>query len=128
MKIIGWLLLAIGCASIFAGCVMDTTVSTSLGEGRVHNLGLLRDQQNAILIGCLFALIGTIILLFKRGSKVDTRSGLSISPHVAEPDLIPCPFCAESIRKAAIVCRYCGSTLNTKQSIDSKDQAKHSAA
>lgn len=56
----------------------------------------------ALLISPLIALI--LVLVMKK-----------VEPQVARPavptDERPCPFCAETIKKAAIKCRHCGSDI-----------------
>lgn len=62
MKIFGWIVFAFGFSALVFGCSMDTTVSS--GDSRVYNLGLLRAQENSIMIGGLALIIGILMVLF----------------------------------------------------------------
>ena len=111
MKIMGWLLLAIGVVTLLFGCAMDTSVASSLGSGRVHNLGLMRQQENIVIVGCLFALLGVLLVLFSKKTTIDSASGLNINNSVR---LKSCPYCAEQIRTEAIICRFCERDIGTQ--------------
>lgn len=84
------------------------------------------------IIGCLFPLIGVIIILClgkvepeklpddvmdcphcgKRIRSIATECCFCRKPIVKpEDDHKTCPFCAETIKKAAIVCKHCGRDL-----------------
>ncbi|MEE4461865.1 hypothetical protein V2S84_06985 [Azotobacter chroococcum] len=90
-----WLLVAMG---------IDTSVA--VGDGRrVNNIGLIADQQNHIMLGGMVALAGLLMVIF--GGRKSSASG----GGKAVADTRPCPFCAESVKMAAIKCRHCGSTL-----------------
>lgn len=105
MRIFGWLLVIFSLIPLIAGLGMDTSVATSTG-GRIHNIGLMRDQQNALLIGALLLIVGVAFLLATRRRQV-------APPTVIESrsDDKQCPFCAERIKAAAVICRFCGRDL-----------------
>lgn len=82
MKIAGWIIFAFGFAALIFGCAMDTTVSS--GAIRVHNLGLLRAQENSIIVGGLALIMGLLmILLGGRSQRIKDADGIS-SPHVSK--------------------------------------------
>jgi hypothetical protein len=40
---------------------------------------------------------------------------MTVEPVADEPAEMPCPFCAETIKSAAIKCRFCGETLTSQE-------------
>lgn len=61
----------------------------------------------ALLISGLFALI----LLLALPSNMEARPQIRNMPPADEKT---CPQCAETVKKAAIVCRFCGYQFQTK--------------
>jgi hypothetical protein len=72
-------------------------LGTVIGGGRINNVGLMKDQQNGIIVGFGVAAIGAVLMLIK-GSGIAS-------------DEMQCPYCAETIKAAAKVCRYCQKEL-----------------
>ncbi len=54
----------LGLMVILFACAMDTSVSTGISGDRVHNVGLMRDQSNAIFIGVAMLIGGVVTLVF----------------------------------------------------------------
>jgi hypothetical protein len=94
---------------------MDTTVTTqpeTYGSGdfairvpsqTVHNIGLLEQRRNHLLLAGLSTLAGVLLIGF--GSVARKRDD-------STDDLRPCPICAELIQPRALKCRYCGSDVS----------------
>ena len=101
MKGWGGTLLIVGIFVLVAALGMDTSVATSYG--RVNNLGLMKDQQNYILIGSLLVVVGLAMMLISRGSP--DRDGSARPSQFSKT----CPECAEAIKEDAKVCRFCGN-------------------
>jgi hypothetical protein len=50
---------------IILALAMDTSVSTPAGQ-RVHNIGLLNQQQNFLMLGAVLAVVGVILIVSGR--------------------------------------------------------------
>lgn len=102
MKGFGIFLLTVGVITFLAGFGMDTSVSSGLG-GRVHNIGLINEKQNIIVLAGVITVIGA--LFFGFASKNERNADQSSSTRT-------CPFCAEEIRPEAKICRFCHNELS----------------
>ena len=85
---------------------MDTSVSSGIGGGRVHNIGLMNDKQNLLLVFAVLVIAGAIFAA--RGGARASETTVSAGP------LRKCPYCAESIQIEAKICRHCGKDLERK--------------
>jgi hypothetical protein len=103
MKVFGVLILLAGVVGLLAALGMDTSVDT--GFGRVNNLGLMKDQQNYIMVSALMVLVGIVTMLASRSR----RSSYTTLEAVAGDVTKTCPECAEVIKRDAKVCRFCGN-------------------
>lgn len=110
------LLLWAGAAFFLLGALgMDTSVQTEVGV-RVHNIGLLGFQQMGIYTG-IGLFIGGAIFIAVGSRNASTKSVES----AGAADTKACPFCAETVKRAAIVCKHCGKDLQVAPKLDSDD-------
>lgn len=105
MKVTGIILLAIGVIAFFVGVSMDTTIATGFGGQRVHNIGLMNDRQNAIIVAGVLAVIGAIFVGFSKKSQPASENATDNS------SVRICPYCAETVKAAATICRFCQKEL-----------------
>ena len=104
MRATGIVLLFIGAIAFFVVFTMDTSVATDFG-GRVHNIGLMNDGQNIIIVAGVLAVIGAIFVGFA------SKSPQPIESAVENSSVRICPYCAETIKTAATICRFCQKEL-----------------
>lgn len=104
MKKLGILALILGLIGLVFSIQMDTSVS-SYGGGRINNLGLMSFQQNLVFIFSTVTIVG-VFLIVMAGRSNGSNNSLNQSQSVRE-----CPFCAETIKSQAVLCRYCGKDV-----------------
>lgn len=103
MKAIGVIALVIGILVTIVAFNMDATVATDFG-GRVNNIGLMDQRRNFIIVGSLIVIVG---VLFTGFASMGNR-GTSEKDEVGYR---ACPYCAESIRVEAKLCKHCQREL-----------------
>ncbi|MEY3882523.1 MAG: hypothetical protein RIQ94_3319 [Pseudomonadota bacterium] len=104
MKKLGILALILGLIGLVFSIQMDTSVS-SYGGGRINNLGLMSLQQNLVFICSTITIVG-VFLIVMAGRSNGSNNSLNQNQSVRE-----CPFCAETIKSQAVLCRYCGKDV-----------------
>jgi hypothetical protein len=109
VRVVGVLLLVAGIVGMLVGLSMTTSVSVDsplFGKTEVHNIGLMDDRRNTITISGILVLLGGMVIGFSHSRG----SGSAPLPPLAS-DARHCPFCGECIKRAAVVCRFCGKDV-----------------
>jgi hypothetical protein len=102
MRVLGVLLLVGGCIGGCASLAEDTTVETRGGD-RVHNIGLVSERQNHLILSGFVAIAGILFMGF--GEVVASRQA---PPARTGP---PCPMCNAILEGQPQICRHCRSQL-----------------
>lgn len=105
MKVFGVLILIIGIIWLVIAFNLSTAVQTMSGSF-VNNIGLMDDRRNHLLIAAVLIVCGAIFFGF--GEVAESRK-------TSNDDLKKCPACAESIKKGALKCRYCGQEFDPSE-------------
>jgi hypothetical protein len=110
LSIIGLLLVIGGLMAVaYFILVFDTSVPVGdYGIDRVNNIGLMRDQQNGIIGGIVAAVVGGVLMLIAH-SRGDFPGSAKTAPASDERK---CPYCAETIKAEAVVCRFCNRDVS----------------
>lgn len=114
-KPFGVLLCFVAFLAIAFGFAYDTSVSTGLG-GRVHNIGLMNDRQNILIVGGAMLIAGALLL------AISTRSKTEVTENA--PGFRRCPSCAEMVKNEAKVCRHCQRDLPSLTEIRAREEAE----
>ena len=101
------ILITIGILGILYALNMDTTV------GSVNNIGLMDDRRTTLIIFSLCLLVGFI----NRSSESKSNNRESQSA-----DTRSCPYCAETIKIKAKLCKHCGKELTDFEKPQYKDE------
>lgn len=86
---------------------MDVTVPTESVYGvpsRVNNLGLMEDKRNALMGAGVCVIAGVVLIGFGSMPRGSMDSGTAGETRT-------CPYCAETVLRAASICRFCKNDL-----------------
>ena len=118
MKELGILLILAGVVLGGFAYSMDTTVTTdsrnfgygiSIPSMTINNLGLMEERRNKLMIAGVLVLVGAIFTALSSKSESEKTSETDLN-------LVKCSFCAEMIKKEALICRFCGKDVPQMQS------------
>jgi RNA polymerase subunit RPABC4/transcription elongation factor Spt4 len=113
MRTFGVLLCIGALIALVLGFSFDTSVSTGLG--RVHNLGLMNEKQNIIIVGGAMLIAGALLLAITGREQSQ--------PLSSEAGYRKCPNCAEFVKSEAKVCRFCQRELPSLLEIEALEEA-----
>jgi len=84
----------------------------------VHSLDLAESRRTHLILAAVTFIAGVALLGFGTLSK----SLASRTTEADEDGLVMCPFCAESIRPEAVICRFCGRELHSPAQRDNLEK------
>jgi hypothetical protein len=116
MVALGIMLLIVGTIWALVAYNTDTTVTTPLrfigdsyiGGETVHNIGKMDKRQNDLMLSALVVVVG--VILFAVGKTKESFNTTQLEAN-ASLDTRKCPFCAELIKREAVICRFCQKDL-----------------
>lgn len=108
MRGFGIAVLIVGIIWLIAALNMDVSVGT--GMGRVNNIGLMSQRSNFTLVGAAITLAGLLMVIFGKRDKPSNPDPVFASETKEDR---PCPLCAEPIKRAAVLCKHCGSAVDS---------------
>jgi hypothetical protein len=109
MRGLGWMLLGVGLVWLAYAVTLDTSVEVFGGYGgpaRVLNLSLAENKRMHLMLS-----IGTILasIMLVGFSQFQRRTDDDVEGE--EDELRQCPYCAETIRIEAVICKHCRKEL-----------------
>jgi hypothetical protein len=64
MRLLGFLLIAVGVIGTLFALNMDVSVSAGFGLGSVNNIGLMDDRRNYLILSGMVVIVGVLLALF----------------------------------------------------------------
>ena len=117
----GWridrLLILVGIVALLASLSMDTSVP-STGGGRIHNIGLMNEKQNYLIVSAVVLLIGVILTISNR-RKTESRTETENVRNNPTPIFNYCPHCNAMIDEEWTQCQSCGGEIREDRSAPS---------
>ena len=123
MKAIGWLLLGVGLVWLAYALMLDTSVAVPNGYGwpdRVQNLSLAENRRIHVMLSAGTIIVGTMLIGFSHLQRLAIDDD-----DAADDDYRECPYCAESVRIEAVMCKHCRSELPAVESDDDIDEIRN---
>ena len=116
MRGFGVVLLIAGTLWGFIAFNGDTTVTTEgkyiggvyIPSQTVHNIGKMDERRNHLMVAGLMIVVG--VILFALGKESAPSNTHRAKEGITEKTR-KCPYCAESVKAEAVICRFCQRDL-----------------
>ena len=123
MKNFGKLLLIIGLIWAWVAFNADTTITTEgqivggtyIPKQTVHNIGKMDARRNHLAVAGVMIIAG-VIFVAVGSMQSPSQSSSSIA------GTRKCPFCAELVKRGALICRFCQRDLPVEEADQSNNQ------